>query len=139
MTFTFVRMENMPNNVVFFDGVCGLCNCTVNWLIRRDRFGILRFAPLQGITAKQILGEKTSDMNSVIFVQNGVVFEKSEAFFALANLPGLGLKWLRVFRIFPLGLRDRVYDWIARHRYRWWGKHETCRIPTPAERKFFLD
>lgn len=125
--------------IVFFDGVCGLCNRFIDRLLRMDRDGSLSFAPLQGSTAQQRLPAGMADaMESVVYLRDGAVLQRSDA--ALRILIDLG-SW-RVLHgawfIFPRVLRDEVYNWIARNRYRWFGKRETCRIPTPEERGRFL-
>lgn len=125
--------------IVFFDGVCGLCNRFVDRLLAVDTDGVLRFAPLQGTTAQDRLPAGLADeLNTVVYLRDGVVLTRSDA--ALRILMDLG-GWLKLhgaWFIVPRSLRDYVYDWIARNRYRWFGKHETCRLPTPEERTRFL-
>ena len=131
-----------PNHpIVFFDGVCNLCNASVQWLIKRDQKHQFRFAPLQGETAKLHL--KITDENatpqSVILFENGKVYQKSTA--ALRLAVKLGFPWFLagIFFIIPRFLRDWVYDYIARNRYRWFGKKDACMIPTPELKALFLD
>jgi predicted DCC family thiol-disulfide oxidoreductase YuxK len=127
-------------NLVFFDGVCNLCNGFVEFLVRHDRKGVLKIASLQGKTAQALL-KLTPDeaLSSVIFLENGVVWRESTAVLKiLANL-GPFWKWVALFRLVPTPIRDGVYRWVARNRYRWFGKRETCRLPTPEERGRFLD
>jgi predicted DCC family thiol-disulfide oxidoreductase YuxK len=125
--------------IVFFDGVCGLCNRFIDRLLTMKGSGTLRFAPLQGSTAQDRLPAGMADaLNSVVYLREGVVLQRSDA--ALRVLTDLG-GWNSVYRVLfivPRPLRDFVYDWIARNRYRWFGKHETCRLPTPEERARFL-
>lgn len=126
--------------IVFFDGVCGLCNRFVDFLIRKDRAEVLRFSPLQGETARQVLGAPgEASMNSVVLVEGDRVFVKSTA--ALRIFCRLGGVWslLWIFRWVPVPVRDGVYEWIAKNRYRLFGKKDTCRIPSPEERARFLD
>jgi predicted DCC family thiol-disulfide oxidoreductase YuxK len=126
--------------LVFFDGVCGMCNATVNTLLALDPRGDLHFSPLQGQAAARMLDpEIVERCDSIVFVKDGTTYMKSDA--ALQILRSLGGPWalLSVFRFVPKGLRDGVYAFIAKNRYRFFGKHETCRIPTPAERARFLD
>jgi predicted DCC family thiol-disulfide oxidoreductase YuxK len=130
-----------PNHpIVFFDGVCNLCNASVQWLIKRDKKHLFRFAPLQGETAKMHL--KIADENaipqSVILFKNGKVYQKSSA--ALRLAVKLGFPWFLagIFFIIPRFLRDWVYDFIARNRYRWFGKKDACMIPTPELKALFL-
>lgn len=125
--------------IVFFDGVCGLCNRFVDRLLRVDRKGILLHAPLQGTTARELLPTGMADaMKSVVYLRNGVVLQRSDA--ALRILIDLG-GWRSLYRVLfivPRSVRDAVYDWIARNRYRWFGERETCRLPAPGERERFL-
>jgi predicted DCC family thiol-disulfide oxidoreductase YuxK len=136
--------------VILFDGVCNLCNASVAFVIRRDRRQVFRFAPLQSATAQRLLGAHElpeaggapagkDDWQSVIVIEDGRVFHRSAA--ALRILRGLGLPWslLSVFVIVPAPIRDWLYDVVARHRYRWFGKRDTCAIPTPDQRARFLE
>lgn len=125
--------------IVFFDGVCGLCNHTMNFIISQDEHKIYRYTPLQGETAKKELPHAmTENINSMAFKVGDRIYTQSEA--VLRILIGLGGMWgfARIFLIIPGSLRNLIYSFVAKHRYRWFGKHETCRIPSPAERKVFL-
>ncbi|MCB9183336.1 MAG: DUF393 domain-containing protein [Flavobacteriales bacterium] len=125
--------------VLFFDGVCGLCNRLVDHLLRADRNGVLRFAPLQGSTAKELLpADQITHMQTLIYQRHGKMLQRSDA--ALQALIDLG-GWRRAYRalfLIPRFVRDAVYDLIARNRYRLFGKRDACRIPTAAERERFL-
>ena len=127
--------------VVLFDGVCNLCNGAVQFIIKRDRNAKFRFAALQSEIAHQILQQtelKASDLSTIIVVKGARVFIKSDAALEIArHLDGL---WPALFslKILPQFVRDRVYDWIARNRYRWFGKKDECMIPTPELRQRFL-
>lgn len=129
----------MSERIVLFDGVCGLCNRFVDRLLNVDRKGELRFAPLQGSTAQERLPAGMADaMESVVYLRDNVVIQRSDA--ALWIVIDLG-GWRAMYRalfIFPRPVRDGVYAWIARNRYRWFGKRDTCRLPTPEERPRFL-
>lgn len=133
----------MEPAVLFFDGVCNLCNGTVDFLIRRDRRGGLRFASLQSRAAHARLGENVLRMHSlssvVLMEPDGRLFKESDAvLMALAKL-GLGWKILgTLLRGVPRSVRDGLYRWVARNRYRWFGKHASCRLPSPQERERFL-
>jgi len=126
-----------PYTIVFFDGVCGLCNGFVDFLVQHDRTRVLRYAPLQGTTAAQF-ERFPRHLDSVVVVHGDRVLVKSDA--ALTALSRLGGVWrlTAVARVIPRVLRDSVYDLIARNRYRWYGKHEACRIPTADEAAWFL-
>ena len=131
--------DNSP--IVFFDGVCGLCNHTVNWLLAHDPEHRLRFAPLQGTTAAEFLGEEIRNrLDTLVFVLDGAIFMRSGAVSRI--LMTLGGHW-RVLGwlmwVVPWPIRDFGYRIVSRSRYRLFGKHESCRLPTPQERAVFLD
>ena len=125
--------------IVFFDGVCGLCNRSVDLLLRWDTKAVLRFAPLQGSTARALLpAEQTRDLDSLVLKDAKGIHRRSDA--ALLALEHLGGGWrmMGLLRALPRGWRDAVYGWVARHRYRWFGKKESCRLPSANERERFL-
>ncbi len=128
---------SLPHTVVFFDGVCGLCNGFVDFLVQHDRARVLRYAPLQGATAARF-ERLPRNLDSVVVVDGDRVLVKSDA--ALVVLSRLGGVWrfTAVARVIPRVVRDAVYDTIARNRYRWFGKREACRVPEPHEARFFL-
>ncbi len=132
-------MSASENHIIFFDGVCNLCNGFVDWLIRRDSKKFLRYAPLQGQTASQRLPEKDlTDLKSVIYFHHGRFFSQSDAvLMILWDLGGIW-RWTRVLWIIPRAIRDWVYLWVAQNRYLWFGTRETCRLPTPEEKALFL-
>jgi predicted DCC family thiol-disulfide oxidoreductase YuxK len=127
--------------IVYFDGVCNLCNRFVDFLVRHDRKGRYRFASLQGETARRRLphGLTGPAPETIVLESSGELRFRSDA--ALAILSGLGGAW-RAFgalRVVPRPLRDWVYQWIARNRFRWFGRRDTCRVPGPKERSLFLN
>lgn len=128
------------NAIVLFDGVCNFCNSSINFIIKRDKKGYFKFAPLQSEIAQKLVGDKTESMpESVILIENGKTYDRSSAALRIAKkLDGL---WpvLFVFIILPKPLRDTVYNLIGRNRYKWFGKTEACMIPTPEVRSRFLD
>jgi predicted DCC family thiol-disulfide oxidoreductase YuxK len=131
----------METPVVFFDGVCGLCNRLVDFLIRADRKRALRYSPLQGTTALDHLGARArpeGDYPSMVYWENGETFEKSEAALKIAAQLGGLWKLAALARLVPKGLRDALYDGVARNRFRWFGRRDTCRLPSPDERQLFL-
>lgn len=134
-------METMAHPIVLFDGVCNLCNGSIQFLIKRDRQAHFRFASLQSGTGQKLqadLGMDPQALDSVILVEGDRWYKESDAALRIArNLPG-AWKLLTAFRIVPRPLRDAVYWWIARNRYRWFGKAETCWLPTPELRGRFL-
>lgn len=125
--------------VIFFDGVCNLCNGFVDFLVRRDRERLFLYAPLQGETARAALGaEKAAALSSVVLWNQGELRERSDA--ALAVIQQLGFPWnlFSVFWIVPRPLRDLVYGFVAANRYGLFGKRESCRLPSAEERALFL-
>ncbi|MGC1273795.1 MAG: DCC1-like thiol-disulfide oxidoreductase family protein [Planctomycetaceae bacterium] len=126
--------------VLFFDGVCGLCDATVNWLLRRDTAGILRFAPLQGETAARVLPPADAqDLRSVVLVDEQGVHRRSRA--AIRTLRHLGGRYrfyARLLWIIPAPLRELVYKLVSKTRYRIFGKKDLCRLPKPGESERFL-
>lgn len=137
-------MLNLPENkkIVLFDGVCNLCDNAVQYVIKHDKKDEFRFVPLQSDLGKDILNYlkvDTSKMDSIILYEPGVAyFYKSDA--ALEILRSLGgiLKWSIIFRIIPTALRNPIYDYVARNRYKWYGKKDACMIPTPELKSKFL-
>ena len=134
------RTAEVGQCLLFFDGVCGLCSRSVDFVLARDRRELFQFAPLQGETARQLLPPAdVNELNSMVLMIEGHPFRKSSAAVRVLWRLGFGWRLLSVFAwLVPLPLRDLVYDLVARNRYRLFGKHETCRMPTPAERSRFL-
>lgn len=133
--------DNTNHPTVFFDGVCGLCNHSVNWLLARDPEHKLRFAPLQGTTAEKGLDAGIRNrLDTIVFVSGGETFTRTAAVSRILMTlggPWRMLGWL--LWIVPLPMRDLGYRFVSRLRYRLFGKHESCRLPTPEERAVFLD
>lgn len=130
-----------PTAVAFFDGTCNLCNRAINFLIDHDGSGRLRFASLQGATFARLRGDQPElhGLDSFVLWDGRRLHVRSSA--ALRVLGALGGAW-RLFAALlaiPRPLRDRVYDFVARRRYRWFGRSETCRVPAPELRARFLD
>lgn len=139
---------NSPHPILLYDGVCGLCNHLVQFILRRDRNAIVRFASLQSPVAAGILqrhGINPTDLDTVYLVLNGNSSEeslrsRSEA--VLLVLKQLGGTWgsaAAVFRLIPSPLRDVLYRAIARKRYKIFGRHDTCPLPSADTRDRFLD
>jgi len=128
--------------VILFDGVCNLCNGVVQFVIARDPTGRFRFAALQSDAARRLLGRRDPPRewpDSIVLVEDGGVFTRSTA--ALRVARGLRFPWplAYVFVGVPRPLRDRVYDIVARNRYRWFGRRDACMLPTPELRARFVD
>jgi predicted DCC family thiol-disulfide oxidoreductase YuxK len=133
--------ENTGHLIILFDGVCNLCNFFIDFIIRKDRKGIFRYAPLQTAMGHEKItlfnfNEKSAD--SVILLEGDKYFVRSTA--ALRILLKLHFPWslMYVFILIPRIVRDPIYDYIARNRYRWFGKRESCRLPSPEEKERFF-
>jgi predicted DCC family thiol-disulfide oxidoreductase YuxK len=134
------RAAGKEQPIVFFDGVCGFCNRSVDFVLAHDPRGAFRFAPLQGETARQLLTEAdVRDLNSIVLLEGDAVFRKSTAVARI--LSRLGGAWGvlgAILRSIPRPVRDLGYNIVARYRYAIFGKRETCRMPSPSERARFL-
>lgn len=136
-------MVNFPENkkIILFDGVCNLCNRSVQLIIKNDKKDLFRFAPLQSDVGLQIVNERgidTENLESVILIEPGVAYytQSTAAIEIAKDLKGYG--WLKYFRPVPKGIRDWIYERIANNRYKWFGKKESCMIPTPELQALFL-
>lgn len=136
-----ISAEDTPHPIVLFDGVCNLCNGSVQFILKRDPRGRFRFASLQSEAGRRLMTEHGLDpdaLSSVVVIEDGRAWQESSAALRIArHLPG-GWKLLRIFAVIPRPLRDAVYRLIARNRYRWFGKTETCWLPTPELKERFL-
>lgn len=127
--------------VIFFDGFCNLCHHAVQFTIKRDPKGFFHFASLQSEYAQVQLGSFTFEKpigDSFILLEDGKLYQRSTA--ALKVARRLNSLWplLYAFIIVPPFIRDAVYNYIAKHRYKWFGQRETCWLPTPALQQRFL-
>ena len=128
--------------VVLFDGVCNLCNGAVNFIIDRDPDAYFRFAPLQSDVAQRLLTETDAadaTLDTIVLVEDGTAYVRSTAALRIARRLSGPWPLLYAFLVVPRPLRDAVYDWIAEHRYRWFGRREECRLPTPDLKDRFLE
>ena len=135
-------MEN-DKKIILFDGVCNLCNGAVQFIIKRDKNEIFQFAPLQGAIGKKLTSERNIDVgkiDSIILIEPGKAFYiKSDAVLKIGmELQNYGTISY-VLNLIPSTLRNIVYDFIARNRYKWYGKKEVCMVPAPALKNKFLE
>jgi predicted DCC family thiol-disulfide oxidoreductase YuxK len=128
----------MPS-IIFFDGICTLCDFAVTFVIDNDPAQRFRFAALQSTAGQQLLADHPDivGQDTVLLLEAGQVYTRSEAALRIARHLR-GWQWMWAFRIIPRVLRDTVYKFVARNRYRWFGKRDSCRIPTPELRSLFL-
>lgn len=132
----------MEHPVVLFDGVCNLCNRTVQYIIRHDPKGRFHFAALQshaGRGLQERYGLDPEAMNTIILFERGQAYAKSDAALRIARRLKGPIRFWWAARAIPRPIRDFVYDWIGRQRYRWFGKREECMVPGPDMRTRFLD
>lgn len=138
-------MEPADNQrIILFDGVCNFCNYWAQFALKRDKKGTLRFTTLQGETAKALLPRYHIDPNSitsVIFIdgEKGRAYTQSSAALQICRYLRGGWPLFYGLIIIPRFIRDALYNLIARNRYKWFGKKESCMIPTPEQRSRFLD
>jgi len=128
--------------IVLYDGVCGLCHRSIRFLLRNDREGILRFAPLQGPTAERLRGQFRQipeTLQSVVLIEANTVYLRSKAFLVVSRHLRYPWKVASWFRWMPGWLLDPFYWLIARLRYRIFGRYDTCALPAPGEQERFLE
>ncbi len=129
-------------SIILFDGVCNFCNSAVNFVIKRDKNNLIQFSPLQTEIAHELLARHklpTENMKSFIFIEEGKSYTQSTAALKVCRyLTGL---WplLYSFIIIPHFIRDGIYKWIAKNRYKWFGQKNECMIPTPELLAKFLN
>ncbi|MEI9957009.1 MAG: thiol-disulfide oxidoreductase DCC family protein [Ferruginibacter sp.] len=132
-------MKQQP--VILFDGVCNFCNSAVNFVIKRDKKAQIQFAPLQSEKGRLFLRQynlPTNSMDTFVFIEEGKVYTRSTAALRVSRyLSGL---WPACYGliIVPKFIRDGVYNWVAKNRYKWFGVREQCMMPSPEVRKRFI-
>jgi predicted DCC family thiol-disulfide oxidoreductase YuxK len=127
--------------ILLFDGVCNLCNSSVTFVIARDKKDLFRFAAIQEPTGAALIkkfGIDTSKTDSIILIDGEKAFVKSTAALKVARHLGGAYPLLYAFMIVPNFIRNWVYDYVAKNRYKWFGKKESCMIPTPELKSKFL-
>lgn len=127
--------------IIIFDGICVLCNSWVDFIIKRDRDNLFRFSPLQSNAGKALLEKFSIDIyksDSLVLIDENRYFIKSGA--VLHIVDNLHYPWriFYVFRFIPRFLRDFIYDFIAKYRYKLFGKRKSCRLPVGAEKERFI-
>lgn len=135
--------EGLPHPVVLFDGVCNLCSATVRWIVKHDASGRFRFASLQSEAARRLLVEAPIGAqgrpDSMALVDRDGVHFRSDAAIRIAK--GLGPPWsvLGLLAVVPRPIRDATYNFVARNRYKWFGRQDSCSLPAPELADRFLD
>ncbi len=132
-------MDHNKQTIVFFDGDCGFCQKSVQLCMKLDKQRKLKYSSLQGeLSAELKVKEQTKGVDSIIVLNQELLFVKSRAIFKILNTLGGGYKVLNIFRIIPVRLLDFMYDTIARYRKRFFPKHNHCYLPSVAERSLLI-
>lgn len=127
--------------ILLFDGVCNVCNASVNFVIDHDPAGRVKLGALQSEEGQRLMAEHGLDaayLDSLVLLDEGRVYVKSDAALRLVRYLDGPWGWLSAFAVLPKRLRDAVYDVIAKNRYRWFGVRDSCRMPTPELKARFL-
>lgn len=129
------------DKIVLFDGVCNFCESSVQFIIKHDKSNSLKFASLQSKLGNELLLKYNmpTSLDGVVFIENNKAYFKSSAAFRIARYFGGFWKILQLFSILPLFVTDFAYDIIAKNRYKWFGKKESCMLPSPEIRNRFLE
>ncbi|RLD23641.1 MAG: thiol-disulfide oxidoreductase [Bacteroidetes bacterium] len=131
----------MNHKIILFDGVCNLCNRSVTYVIKRDKKDRFRFAPFQDEAGQRLIAKYNIDRaktDSIVLIDGGKVYIKSTAALRISRYLGGGYPLLYGFMIIPNFIRNCVYDYVARNRYKWYGKKDSCMVPTPELQSKFL-
>ncbi|HMB62701.1 MAG TPA: DUF393 domain-containing protein [Eudoraea sp.] len=137
-------MEYPENKkIILFDGVCNLCNRSVQYIIKRDKKDVFRFAPLQSEIGEKLINERKIDpskVDSIVLIEPNIAYYiKSSAALKIGSSFGGGYHLLVIFQWVPRVIRDWIYDLIASRRYRWFGKREACMVPSSGIKARFLN
>lgn len=127
---------------MLFDGVCNLCNRSVQCIIRHDPKGRFRFASLQSEVGRRLQAEHGLDpdaVNTIVLIEKGRAYTRSDAALRIARRLKVPARFWWPARFVPRQLRDAAYDWIGRNRYRWFGRREECMVPSPGVSELFID
>lgn len=138
-------MQNLPQHkkIILFDGLCNLCNASVQFIIKSDTKDVFRFVSLQSNLGQELLQQlpiSTQKIDSIILYESDKVFYyKSKAIFEIVNNIGGIFYCLLIFKWLPIAITNTIYDYIAKNRYRWFGKKEQCLVPTKELQSKFLE
>lgn len=138
-------MQNLPQykKIILFDGLCNLCATSVQFIIKRDKKDIFRFVSLQSDLGQELLQQlpisKQKIDSIILYESNKAYYYKSEAVFEIVKSIGGFFYCLLIFKWLPTAVTNTIYDYVARNRYRWWGKKEHCLVPTKGLQSKFLE
>lgn len=130
-----------PGAIVLFDGVCHLCQGSVRFIVERDRSGHFRFARLQSPRGRSLLAQHRlpSDLQTIVLIEEGRAYVRSDAALRIARRLTGPWRAAAALLVVPAPLRNAVYDWVARHRYGWFGRSDVCEMPSSAVQDRLLD
>lgn len=140
-----MKISELPKGkkIILFDGVCNLCDSFVQFVIKRDKKDVFRFVPLQSELGQHILehiGIDPKNIDSMVLYEPGVAYYyKSGAAIEIARTLGGFISITGIFKLLPDFVRNPIYDYVAKNRYKWYGKKESCMIPTPELKAKFLE
>jgi len=132
---------DLPHPIILFDGVCNFCNAGINFIINQDRKKVFRFAALQSEAGQKLLQQYNlpkEDFDSFVLIDEDSAYQSSTAGLRLYNKLSWYWKWTQVFWIVPKFIRDGVYNIIAKNRYKWFGKKESCMVPNQEIKDRFI-
>jgi predicted DCC family thiol-disulfide oxidoreductase YuxK len=134
-------LQNQPSHLLLFDGICNLCNGSVQFILKRDRREVFHFASIQSATGDRIYREKgldPSNPKSLLLITPKGTFQESDAVLEIAYLLGGLWQLTYILKLLPLRFRDLIYQFISRNRYKWFGRKPTCTLPRPEWKHRFL-
>ena len=137
-----MKHHALPERIVIFDGVCNLCEFSVNFIYQRDVEGKFTFTPAQSTLGSKLLEHyqiSTGTLDTVVLVKHNRIYTRSTAALEIASELDIPWNFLQVLSLIPQPVRDQIYDVIAWNRYAWFGKKESCMIPTPEIKSRFLE
>ena len=134
-------MKQLPDTLLFFDGHCPFCHFWVRFLLKNDTSKKIHFAPLEGTTGKIFLAERNlnGEDSLVLWQPNKAYYTKSQAVFEITRMLGGGYHLFRIFSVLPIAFTDAVYSFVARNRFRFQKRYESCPLPDPAVKDRFIE
>ncbi len=137
-------MKDKTKHIVLFDGICNLCNASIKYIIKHDKNDVFRFSAIQSSTGQMLIkkyGIDTKKIDSIIYIppHNKNYYLQSDAALKIASKLRFPINLMSLFLIIPKFIRNWVYNFIAKNRYKWYGKKDRCLIPTPQLKAKFLD
>lgn len=134
----FKQMPNTEGGIIIYDGLCVVCSKFLKLVFAKDHKMYFKFTSMQSNLGKEIISTNGLDSNSIIVVENGNVYQRSDAILRICKHLKGWMKFLYYFKFVPKKIRDNVYQFIANRRYKWFGKLDTCEVPSAAFRARLL-